>query len=1123
MTLAESIIEQTALDRLRDLGYQVLPGTALEDERLSRANPVLPGRLRTALERINPHLSSDLVDEAARQILQPPTASTYENNRHFHHLLTHGIELETLQDGELRGDLAWAVDWDDPDANDWLVTYQLTIRGTRTSRRPDLLVYLNGLPIAVFELKDAANENATLENAWLQLQEYKESIPTLFDTNELLVVSDGLEARVGSLTAGFEWFGPWKSHEGEQPKPETRSKITLLLDGLFEQRRLLAYLRDYIFWDGSERQPTKKIAGYHQFYTVEKLVQKTIEAYQRDEDHRIGVVWHTQGSGKSVSMVFYAGKVVEEPALENPTLVILTDRIDLDGQLFGQFAGAPDLVPGPVQAGGRDDLRDKLAVASGGIVFTTLQKFGTPKGERMPTLSERRNVIVIADEAHRSHYEFAEGLAKNLRDALPNALYLGFTGTPIELTDRNTLDVFGDVIDAYPMSQAVADEATVPILYEARQDRIYALRGILEKIDHEVREVTQSLPDTEQERLEREETRLSALLGNKVAVEGVAEDLVEHWEERQKILRGKGLLVAPSRDVAVLLYDQLMKLRPEWHSPDDDEGRLKVVFSSGPGPAMLDPHLRTSRQTKEIERRFKDPDDPLDLVIVVDMWLTGFDVPPAHTIYLYKPIRGHTLMQAIARVNRRWGDKPSGLVVDYVGVGEALRRAIGQYGGYPGAPTAVPIEEKLEVLQERFEVVEAMFHGVDLDAYFEVPAEQRQDVLAAAADHVLGLDDGKSRFLDAVKALDLAAGMALHLDDARPLRERVALFQRIASVLRKQESLDLAQQRRRVPATVREQHRHAIRQIVAGALASDGVVDVFEAAGLPKPEVSILSEEFLAAAKNSPYTNLQIELLRRLLEDEIRVQQRQNVVQARKFSERLEDTLLKYRNRSIQGSQVILELIEIARQARDAPKRGEQWGLSPAEIAFYDALADHDGVQEAMGDEALAKIAHELTERIRKSVTIDWTEKETVRAKMRSMVKRILRRSGYPPDKAESAVETVLEQAATLARDWAERDDGTDEAPVRIIPGEHGAPTIAGANTKVVEIVTHQRAYDETPEEIAAALPHLTVAQVEAALEYYTVHRQEIDDDIERRLAEADRLRETMGQPAFAARLRKPN
>jgi len=1121
VTAFESVVEQEAIEQLRGQGYSYAPGADLGDERGRSTEVFLRDRLRRTLARLNEGLPEDALDDAARRILQPPTASVEDNNKHFHRHLTRGISLEVLRDEGVRGDLAWAVAWDDPDANDWLVTHQLTVRGPDKIRRPDVVLYLNGIPVAVFELKSPTEERATLFTAWEDLQEYKQTIPSLFDTNEICVISDGTEARAGSLTAGFEWFGPWKSVAGERPTPTTRSTLERLLSGLFDRERLLDYLRHYIYWDFRQDQGTKKIAGYHQFYAVEKAVARTVEVAESGADRRIGVIWHTQGSGKSVSMVFYAGKIIREPALENPTLVVLTDRNDLDDQLFGQFAGARDLVPAPIQAESREHLRKELERASGGIVFSTLQKFSTGEGERMPTLTERDNVIVLADEAHRSHYEFTEGLAKNLRDALPNAMYMGFTGTPIDLEDRSTPEVFGEYLDVYPMSQSVADGATVEILYEGRQNRVYALTA-LDRLDSKVAEALEGAPESEKDRLIREETRLSEILGKPEVLEGVAEDIVRHWEERRKILRGKAMIATPSRDIAVLLYDRIRDLRPEWHSDDDARGKIKVVMTTGVGdPKMYDPHRHERGGLKAVEKRFKDPDDPLEMVIIVDMWLTGFDVPPADTLYLYKPMKGHTLMQAIARVNRVWGDKKSGLIVDYVGLGEDLKKAVGEYGGYPAGRTTVPVEEKLKVLQERFEVVEAMFHGFDFDPFFEAAGKQRTKVLAEAADHILALQNGKERYLDAMAGLNTAAAMALHLEEARELRERVAFFQAVEVNLRKYGVSE--KETAKLSPGERAHYRQALRRVIAGTIASEGVVDIFEAAGLAKPDVSILSEEFLQAAKTSPYKNLQVEVLRKLLEDEIRVQRQTNVVQARKFSELLDQALTRYRNRSIHAAEVIVELIQIARQVREAPKRGRELGLSDDELSFYDALADHGNVREVMGDETLADIAQELVDAIRRSVTIDWTQKESVRARMRALIRRMLRRRGYPPDKRQEAVDTVLEQAERRCRDWGEKAGEPEKVPARVVLDQKGVPVIAGANTKVVEIVAIRQSYTETPEEIAEGLPHLTLEQVEAALDYYEAHKGEIDEDMERRIQWVERLREEMGQPEIVKRLRKPN
>jgi type I restriction enzyme R subunit len=718
-------------------------------------------------------------------------------------------------------------------------------------------------------------------------------------------------------------------------------------------------------------------------------------------------------------MAFYAGRVILHPKMENPTIVVLTDRNDLDDQLFGQFAAARGLVPAPVQAESREHLRDLLQVVSGGVVFTTLQKFGTRSGERMPALTDRRNVVVMADEAHRSQYEFVEGLARNLRDALPGATFIGFTGTPIDFEDRSTVAVFGDVIDAYTISQAVDDKATVPIYYEARLARIDLPEQERPRVDEAFEELMEDEEETTRAKLASTWAKLEAMVGLKKRLRPVAADVVEHFERRQEIVAGKAFVVGMSRRVCADLYREIVRLRPDWHADGDDEGRIKVVMTgSAADPAALQPHVRSKEALKTVERRFKDPDDPLQMVIVRDMWLTGFDVPPANTIYVDKPMKGHNLMQAIARVNRVWRDKPSGLVVDYLGVAEELRKAVGTYGGRKGERPGVPVEEALRVLEEKVDVVGALFHGFDSGAYHADDPGDRVDTLAAGANHVLGLDDGKRRFLDAMSALNKAAGIAIHLEEARPLRDDVAFFQAVQKNVRKYATSPAGSGRSS------EELGAAIRQIVSSAVHSDGVVDVFGLAGIERPDLSILSAEFLATLRESPHKNLQIEALRKLLQDEIRAQERRNVVQARRFSEMLDQTIAGYQNRSLEAAEVVLELIEMAKAIREAPKRGEALGLTEDELAFYDALADHDGVRDVMADDVLGAIAHDLAEAIRRSVTIDWTEKEAVRAKMRARVKRLLRRHGYPPDKREAAVATVLEQAEHIARDWAVGDAG---------------------------------------------------------------------------------------------------
>ncbi len=1014
MSCSESVVEDAAIEWFLGLGYAYLPGPDIAPdgdapERASYSTSILEGRLRSALQRLNPHLDADTLGEVLKQVKRIDGPSLEENNLAFHRLLTKGVEVQVRKDGAFRGDLARLVDFEDPDANDWLVVNQFTVTEGGNNRRPDMVVFLNGLPVAVVELKNPEAENATLQSAWNQIQTYKAQIPGLFTANEIVVISDGVQARVGSLTAGLEWFGRWRTVDGFELAPSGAPELEVVIHGLFEKERLLDYLRNFVLWE-TEDGFVKKLAGYHQFHAVRKAVTATVQASSAEGDQRIGVVWHTQGSGKSISMAFYAGRVIAEPAMENPTLVVLTDRNDLDDQLFGQFCSASDLVPSPVQADSRQHLRELLQVASGGVVFTTMQKFGTAPGERMPELSDRRNIVVIADEAHRSQYAFVDGFARNLRDALPNASFIGFTGTPIEFEDKSTPAVFGEYVDTYTIGQAVEDKRTVPIHYEARLAKISLPEENKPVLDEEFEEVTEGEEDAE--KLKTRWARLEAMVGTEERLALIAQDIVDHWERRKEILAGKAMIVCMSRRICVDLYDAIVKLRPGWHGDTDEEGSIKVVMTgSASDPEKFIPHNRTKQRQKAIERRFKDASDGLELVIVRDMWLTGFDVPSAHTLYVDKPMKGHGLMQAIARVNRVFKDKPAGLVVDYLGLAEQLKKAVGRYGGSDsgGAPT-VPVEEALQVLEELHGIVRDMFHGFDFTGYFSAEASKRLQTLAGGCDHILGLEDGKKRFLAQVAKLNKAAGIAIHLEGARRFRDDVSFFQAVQKQLRKTEPGE----GRGGDGDVEE----AIQQILSDAITPDGVIDVFEAAGLEKPDISILSDEFLATVEKSPHKNLQIELLKKLITDEVRVLKRQNVVQARKFSELLEKTLLRYQNRTLEAAEIILELIEMAKQMREAPKRGEAFGLSEDELAFYDALADHGNVVEIMGDVTLASIAQELVEAIRNSTTIDWTQRESVRAKMRTRIRRILRRHGYPPDKQQAAIQTVVEQAEHVCRDW---------------------------------------------------------------------------------------------------------
>ena len=1032
--LGEHVVEEAAVgyfsgagSALRGLGYAYRRGDALDDERGGPAGVVLVGRLRAALRRLNPGLPPEALDEAARALLHPESPSVEETNRAFTRWLAGGYPVEVrLPDGRSRGAAVRIVDPDDTDANDWLVVNQLTITETtaaRNVRRPDLVVYLNGLPVAVFELKDPTAPGATLAKAWNQLQTYRAQVPSLFGTNVVLVVSDGVEARVGSLTAPLERFGPWRTDAAGRLVPDGTPRLRALIEGLFERRQFLDYLQHGAFW---EQDPTtgrlvKKTAGYHQVQAVDDALAAVLAAQQGDG--RAGVVWHTQGSGKSVTMAFFAGKALRAPALANPTLVFLTDRTDLDDQLFAQFAAARDLLPAPVQATSREHLRELLATEGGGLVFTTLQKFGTARDERMPVLTERRNVVVVADEAHRSHYAFVEGYARNLRDALPHATYLAFTGTPVELQDRSTRDVFGADVSTYTISQSVEDGATVPIYYESRLAALDLPPAMVPFLDEGVEGVTET--DEVRADVTRRWKQVEAVVGLPKRLRRVAEDLVAHYERRTETLEGKAMVVCMSRKIAAALYREIVRLRPAWHDERDTHGAVKVVITGDASDdAVLMPHIRSGERRRLLESRFKEPVDeatragraPLRIVLVRDMWLTGFDVPSAHTLYVDKPMRGHTLMQAIARVNRVFRDKPGGLVVDYIGLAEYLREAVQTYAAQHERP-ALSVEEALDDLRGALRVVRGLLGDLDLTPYLTGAAEARVAVLSAALDRVLGLDaapgedgrerSGAARYHAEMGALNRNAARALHLEAARDLRDEVGFFQRLQATLRKK-TFD--------PGTVRRDAVElAIRQLVSTAVQADGVVDVFEAAGLARPDLSVLSDAFFQHVQAVPQPHLQVELLRRVVRGEVRSQERRNVVLAERFSDALQETLHRYRNRAVETAEVVAELIEMAKALRDAPKRGEALGLDESELAFYDALLAQAGVEGVMDDATLGAIARDVARAVRASVTLDWQQKASVRAEMRARVKRLLRRHGYPPEGQDSAVETVLRQAEALS------------------------------------------------------------------------------------------------------------
>jgi type I restriction enzyme R subunit len=1028
MSIAEATVEQAAIEWFLSLGYahlygpEIAPGESAV-ERDTFGDVVLTRRLAEAIDRLNPKMPSSAREEALRKVLRVEGPSLIAANRQFHRMLAAGVDVEYSRgDGTIAGDHAQLVDFQDPKNNDWLVVNQFTVVEGTHNRRADLVVFVNGLPLAVIELKNAVNENASIWSAYEQLQTYRQQIPTLFRFNEALVISDGIQARIGSLTANREWFKIWRTTDGSGEAPKGTLELETLVLGVFEKTRLLDLVADFVAYDDDDKGRTSKIiAGYHQLHAVKAAVDETVRASGKSGDRRAGVVWHTQGSGKSYSMLFYAGRIAKHPAMQNPTIVVLTDRNDLDDQLFGQFDRCSDLLnQKPRQAETRSQLRELLSVASGGVVFATIQKFlPEEKGDRMPVLTDRKNVVVIADEAHRSQYDLIDGLARNMRDALPNASFIGFTGTPIEKNDANTRAVFGDYIAVYDIQQAVADGATVPIYYESRIAKLGLLEKELPKIDVEFEEITEGEEEEKKQRLKSKWAALEALVGDPKRIAMIAKDLVDHFERRREALSGKAMVVCMSRRICVELLNAILKLRPDWASaPNDDEtqeakkacvAKIIMTGSADDGPEWQQ-HIRNKQRRRELANRFKDPKDAFSLVIVRDMWLTGFDAPCMHTMYADKPMRGHGLMQAIARVNRVFRDKPGGLVVDYLGLADQLKQALATYteSGGKGSPS-VDTDEAVDVLQEKCEVARTMLHGFDWSKWLSGTGSERLGLIPAAQEHILQQDDGKKRFVKLVTEISRAFALCATREEAIDLRDSISFFQAIQSALSKGEERESSDQGL----------DHAIQQLVSRAVVADGeVIDVFTAAGLKKPDISILSDDFLSEVRGIKQKNVAAELLAKLLKGEIAQRSSRNVMQSRQFSEMLKKTLNAYHNRAIATQEVIEELIKLAKEIDGAAKRGGELKMTDEELAFYDALAANESAVRAMGNAELRVIAAELVSKVRESVTIDWTVRESARSKIKIIVKRILRTYGYPPDLQDEAVQTVLLQAESLCKDW---------------------------------------------------------------------------------------------------------
>ncbi|GLE68522.1 type I restriction endonuclease subunit R [Pseudomonas aeruginosa] len=1032
--MTEDQLEQETLGWLCEQGYTHLYGPDIahdgdNPERESYRDVVLTMRLRTAIARLNPQVPLAAREDALRQVLELGVPVQLSANRLFHRLLVSGVPVQYQKDGETRGDFVCLIDWADVRANEWLAVNQFSIQGPKHIRRPDIILFVNGLPLVLLELKNPADVNADLVKAFDQIQTYKEQIPDVFEYNEILVISDGSEARMGSLSADIERFARWRTIDGLTVDPLGEfNELETLVRGVLQPAMLLDYLRYFVLFEDDGRL-VKKIAGYHQFHAVRAAIQQVVSASRPGGTHKGGVVWHTQGSGKSITMTCFAARVMQEAAMENPTIVVITDRNDLDGQLFGVFSLSQDLLrEQPVQALTRGDLREKLGNRpSGGIVFATIQKFMPGEDEdSFPVLSERSNIVVVADEAHRTQYGFSAslkapdlkvaeasaryqvGYAQHLRDALPNATFVAFTGTPVSSEDRDTRAVFGDYIHVYDMQQAKEDGATVAIYYESRLAKLSLKDAELAHIDEEVDELAEDEEEDQQSRLKSRWAALEKVVGAEPRIKSVAADLVAHFEERNQAQSGKAMVVAMSREICVHLYDAIIALRPEWHDEDPEKGAVKIVMTgSASDKALLRPHIYPNQVKKRLEKRFKDPKDPLQLVIVRDMWLTGFDAPCVHTLYVDKPMKGHNLMQAIARVNRVFKDKQGGLVVDYIGIANELKAALKEYTASKGRgrPT-VDAHEAYAVLEEKLDVLRSLLHGFDYSDYLT----GGHKLLAGAANHVLGLEDGKKRFADNALAMSKAFTLCCTLDEAKAVREEVAFLQAIKVLLTKR---DISAKKK-----TDEERELAIRQIIGNAVVSGEVVDVFEAVGLDKPNIGLLDDEFLAEVRNLPEKNLAVELLERLLEGEIKSKFASNLAQEKKFSELLDSVIKRYQNRSIETAQVIEELIEMAKKFAAASKRGDELGLNNDELAFYDALANNEASVRELGDEILAKIAHELTDSLRQNVTVDWSNRDSVRAKLRLMVKRILRKYKYPPDQQEEAAQLVLAQAETLCEAW---------------------------------------------------------------------------------------------------------
>ena len=1048
--MTEEQLEQLCLEWFAETGWVLAHGPDLAPdgptpERADYRQVLLLADLEAALHRINAHLPVSAIEQVVAVVRKPESLDSVISNRAFHRLLLDGVPVEYKRDDETIHDRAFLIDFGDINANRFRAINQFTIEGSKQLRRPDIICFINGLPLAVLELKSPSDENVDIWDAFNQIQTYKDEITDLFACNEALIISDGYNARVGSLTANQERYLPWRTIRDEDDRPLLDWQLETMVRGFFDRELFLDYIRYFVLFETDADRLIKKIAGYHQFHAVREAVKATVIASQErlqgiaekratygdrvvPGSKKAGVVWHTQGSGKSISMCCYAGKLLQQPEMNNPTLIVVTDRNDLDGQLFATFSSAKELLKQePVQAEDRDALRQLLAEReSGGIIFTTVQKFALLDDENgHPILNDRHNIVVISDEAHRSQYglkatlkkdgSYKFGYAKHMRDALPNASFIGFTGTPIASEDKDTRAVFGDYVSIYDIQDAVEDGATVPIYYESRLAKLDINRELIEELSDQVEEVVEDEEDVSQrEKTKGEWSRLEKLVGAGPRLQQVAADLVNHFETRSQSMDGKAMIVAMSRDICVHLYNEIVALRPDWHDSDSEKGAIKIVMTgSASDKPLLQPHIYNKQTKKRLEKRFKDINDPLKLVIVRDMWLTGFDAPCCHTMYVDKPMKGHNLMQAIARVNRVFKNKPGGLVVDYIGIANELKQALKTYTDAKGKgePTH-SAEEAFSILLEKLDIIHAMLapnpkaKGFDYSGFEEKPNK----LLIPTANYVLGLEDGKKRFLDTVLAMSKAYSLCSTLDEARTYHKEIAFLSAVKAAITKHTSVD--------KKLTQDEKNSALKQILDNAVVAEGVMDVFALCGLDKPNIGLLSEEFLEDVRQMPYKNFAVELLEKLLQDSIKAKSRNNVVQEKKYGDRLQETLRKYNNRGIETAQVIEELIALAKQFQEELAREAALGLNPDEVAFYDALANNESAVRELGDDTLKAIAIEITQKLRTSTTVDWQVRESVRAKLRILVRRTLQRYKYPPDQAPEAVELILQQAAVLSNSW---------------------------------------------------------------------------------------------------------